>query len=739
MENEKINRIRKIKSIYNKSYHAYLDKINPSVFLNIFLSDILNIFNTNCGVIMTNINDELNVITNSSNVIGSNNKIENELVNDWILFNNFINDNKKINSKSIISKCIKECKSIICKYTNFRKLFGMEMKNEIKKFKDYKMENLVIIPFIFNNKTNGILIINKFDVESGYLEEFEIISELMGGLFFNLEIDMKTNSKINNNIEQKSLNPNMTYQLLLNILNNINDEFVIVDNKLRLIYYNDQFIESFKTDNNNFLYDIIPKTISLVSKKDNLFQNKKFKLDEKTNLIIKSINSQNNIFHIVKVKRDICHNKCINNKNLVAYLSHELRNPIQAISTGIFIINKSLTNNKIVNTSKLERSKSNSSINSNILDSDIDKSDSELSDSTISISDHFDVGIDSNYGKRSIKSIIKRVDNACKNLNIIINDILDLSKIDNDELVLNVESTYLDDIIDVICDEYEEQCIKKNLHFICTKNSNVPDIIHTDPTRLYQIISNLITNSIKYSKAGTIQLLITYNNDNNNINFQISDQGKGIRDEELPNLFNTFGFTSNSYEKNSNGLGLSVCQKIAKLLGGNIEVTSQYKKGSTFTFIHPIKLLNSSSNPDLSDLIQSSKIKESSIKANIMIVDDDENITSLFKLLLKWFNIDFGYELTIDTVNSGNKSIELSKQKKYDIIFMDIDLDGQDGRTVTNEILNTSIINNTTPIIAVSANIKLNKNLPDCDCFSDIILKPFNDKKIKNILIKYLS
>lgn len=701
-------------SIYNKAYQAYLDDINSSILLNIFLTDILNIFNTNCGVIMTHIDNNLKVITNSSNIMTSTN---NDTLNDWSLFNKFIKKHKTFHERSYISRCINNKKSIMYNSTTFTKLFGIKLNDKFYSLKKYDLENVVLIPFVFNDEVNGMMIINHINIPQNedINKVFQTLSNLIGTLFFNLK-EVRT--------EEKHLNPNMTYQLILDVLNNINDELVIVDNQLRIIYLNDQFTNSFKADSVDLLYDIIPETISLMSDGNNFFHNKKLKLSSDTDLIIKSINSQGNIFHIIKVKRNICINKCGDNKNLVAYLSHELRNPIQAISTGIFIINKSIKQNT---KPELKRTFSNSS----------NMTEDNLSDSIISITDQFEIDSNNNYGKKSIKSVIKRVDNACKNLNIIINDILDLSKIDNDELVLNVESNYLEDIIDTICDEYEEQCKKKNLNFTCKKDNNVPDLIHTDATRLYQILSNLLSNSIKYSKAGTINLEIKYKD--KNLIFIISDQGKGIRKEEIHNLFKTFGFTSNSYDSYSNGLGLSVCQKIARLLGGNIEVQSEFKKGSTFTFTHPIKLSNSSSNPDLSELIENSKMTENRIKANIMIVDDDENITSLFKLLLKWFNFDFGYELIIDTVNCGTKSIQLCDQMKYDIIFMDIDLDGQDGRVVTKEILEKSKYNQNTPIIAVSANIKLNKNSPHCDCFSELILKPFNDKKIKNTLIKYLS
>jgi CheY-like chemotaxis protein len=335
----------------------------------------------------------------------------------------------------------------------------------------------------------------------------------------------------------------------------------------------------------------------------------------------------------------------------------------------------------------------------------------------------------------TIHNIIKRVNGACKNMDIIINDILDLSKLDNNELHINLDEHILREITDTIVDESNTELGKKKLQFIYEYDERCPETICTDGTRVFQILSNLISNAIKYSNTGVIKFRVLYDDASNAIVFQVIDQGRGIRTEEIPNLFKQFGRTSNSVtEINSTGLGLCVCQKIANLIGGTIEVSSEYKKGSTFTFTHPINLEHSGSR------IGVHETTNREVKGNILIVDDDTNITALFKLLLRCMNYDRGYELNVETVHTGDNAIQLADLKHYDLIFMDVDLDDADGCVVSSRIINKSLLNKKTPIVAVTADIKSIQDDRDMryNVFNDIILKPFNNKTIDSIIIKYL-
>jgi signal transduction histidine kinase/CheY-like chemotaxis protein len=494
---------------------------------------------------------------------------------------------------------------------------------------------------------------------------------------------------------------------------------------------------------NIYLYDIIPQTISLISNDSNNFYKNKHisveikNIDNELDICVNSIITSGDIYYIFDIDKNgkINDNDNKKSKNLIAYLSHELRNPIQVISTGIYILSRTIKNIESNN-----RTISNTCITDKNIPSIINNTDSDekdLSDSFLSINsiDSIDVINVDTDNMDTFKSVVKRVDYSCKNINIIIDDILDLSKLNNDELVMNIDEHQLLDITNMLYDEYIEEIQKKGLKLHYTTDDNIPEYIYTDDTRIYQILSNLITNAVKYSNTGTIGFNVSYDKNINSVVFQISDQGKGIRKEELDNLFKTYGRTSNSSSDiNSTGLGLCICQKIANMLGGTINVNSEYKRGSTFTFTHPIKL-NTSKIKIINNIFNNKNIKGS-----VLIVDDDSNITAMFKLLLKCINYDNGYDIGIDIAHTGNKAIHLTNKKKYNLIFMDIDLDGDDGCVITEFIRSNSTKNKNCHIIAVTANIKAIQETrqDNFNIFDDILLKPFDSNDISQCIIKYL-
>ena len=134
-------------------------------------------------------------------------------------------------------------------------------------------------------------------------------------------------------------------------------------------------------------------------------------------------------------------------------------------------------------------------------------------------------------------------------------------------------------------------------------------------------------------------------------------------------------------------------------------------------------------------------VSNKNIKGDILIIDDDINITSIFKLLLKCINYDNGYDIKIDVAHTGDKALHLTDKKKYSLIYMDIDLDGEDGCIITEYIRNNSKKNKNCTIVAVTANIKsIQNNRNDSfNIFNDILLKPFNNNDIATSIIKYLN
>jgi signal transduction histidine kinase len=401
----------------------------------------------------------------------------------------------------------------------------------------------------------------------------------------------------------------------------------------------------------------------------------------------------------LNIKNNVSNN---NARNFIAYVSHELRNPLQVINTGTYMCKKLFDD-----------------IENEILSDTTPKSDSDSMNNSLSdLHNKNDTGM--------IKQILKKVNSACENMNVIIDDILDLTKIDNDELHLNLGCYELKEIIECVYEEFYIIAQKKGLEFEYFIDKSCPDYINTDNTRLYQILSNLINNSIKYSKTGKI--IFNINFDKDILIFSVIDNGRGIKEDELDKLFKAFGRTSESMNDiGSTGLGLCVSNKIAELLGGKITVSSEYNKGSTFSLYHPIS--HSCNNTKNNMKIIYSKNK----KGKILIVDDDKNITSLFKLLLNFMNYEKSYDLEVDTANTSDRTIDLTTRTTYNLIFMDIELGDCDGVFISKMIKekHPNII-----IIAITANIKvLNK---EYNCFNDILIKPFNNEEINNVILKFL-
>jgi len=817
--------------LFNRTYLSYISKVKPIYFLHTLLNKITTMIDGNYGMIMTYdySNDlqkeKINIIAHTIGPKISGSKTSNNTESsEWNIILKYIQDNNKLGKNSLIKECIdKKCVKICEKYS-YRDVLGIEYKTYNNVINANK---LMIVPIIFGNKTNGIMLLSANNINNAnnlWCRVFNRFGIMMGTLIENInvdpqhELDKSKNREFDN--KKEYVDPSMTYQLMTDINKISNDIIVVIDCDARIIYKNDNFINMIRSENeendkNKSLLDIIPKSICLLSntsetcyyknkKIEFTFQNKSIVME----MIVNSITSCGTVYHIIKIIEKDMNNittngKNTNSRNLVAYLSHELRNPIQAISTGVYIIDRYVKKKNIFNKpdtpignnkkidfgfssvkqsllpesildNKYVKSPENNKYDDKIKkrsyidltdpqislsgtnnndNSPVEKdrqSNESLSDSVSDLSDSTDLSdIDEHDDNTVIRKVIKRVTNSCKNMKIIIDDILDLSKIDNNEFVMNLDESDLKEITDLIYEESKNEADKKGLILEYIFDVNVPEHIYTDNTRLFQIITNLISNSIKYSNTGSILFKVDYDQKNNNVVFQVSDQGQGIRREEIPNLFKEYGRTSNSIsEVNSTGLGLYVCQKIAGLLGGYIDVVSEFKKGSTFTFHHPVKIGQASSCIEIEPFNEK---KYKSIKGNILIVDDDKNIISLFKLLLKCMNYDKGFDIEIDTAITGDKAIELCKNKYYDLIFMDIDLDGNDGCVITESIINLyknkiksplqSIHSIQSVVIAVTANIKSIQ--PDRDIkfnvFDDIIIKPFNNKDIEKCIVKYLN
>jgi signal transduction histidine kinase/CheY-like chemotaxis protein len=419
--------------------------------------------------------------------------------------------------------------------------------------------------------------------------------------------------------------------------------------------------------------------------------------------IINSVIHQNIIYHVfllrdVSEKINIDENIQKKQNNFIAFLSHELRNPLQSIILSNFLLQKEFTqqyeSKKLTNNSQQH---------------------------------------DNNI---KIKTYLATMEKSCSDMRKIIGDILDLSKIEAREMSIDIDICNIKDFIQQLISMHS-----KKLNISCIYHNEIPELLYTDEVRLDQILSNLLMNAIKYTddeySKKIIQMDVSFDKQNSNIQFSVTDNGIGIRTEELGQLFKEFGKSSNNLNNNynSNGLGLCISQKMAHLLGGYISVKSEYKKGSTFTLHHPINLQNKKIENENIDW------KKSYVKGNILLVDDNESNLSLLQMLMEHFNCELNYDLEIHAVNSGYDAIKICQINKYDIIFMDINMIGMDGCTACKMIKQDGFdkyIIATTGNILAKQEYNQQQNKKYC-CFDDIIIKPYDNTIILKTIQKFLK
>ena len=326
----------------------------------------------------------------------------------------------------------------------------------------------------------------------------------------------------------------------------------------------------------------------------------------------------------------------------------------------------------------------------------------------------------------------KYVFNICQSSNAllqIINEILDFSSIEAGKMKLVNVNYNLKGLLENLYSMFLLPCQKKNLSLCYHPAENLPEMINGDETRLRQTLVNLLSNAVKYTKEGGVTLL-AWLDEPATLRFDIKDTGIGIREEDNANLFNPF--ERFDLEKNRSiggtGLGLSICHNLCKIMGGSVSVASEYGKGSTFSVSLPYIKPNQSAEENGSEVFDFR-----APAAKILVVDDIDINLDVAEAILGAFEI-------IPTLASGGqKAVELAKETRYDIIFVDHLMPDMDGLETTKNIRALGGWNKDVPIIALTANaiediarVFRNNGMNDC------LFKPLNISSLNLCLRKWL-
>ena len=351
----------------------------------------------------------------------------------------------------------------------------------------------------------------------------------------------------------------------------------------------------------------------------------------------------------------------------------------------------------------------------------------------------------------NIRIYSENIQSASRLLLSLVNDVLDFSKIESGKMEIVCDNYYLDVMIHDVVNLIRGKAEQKNLEFYVEVQKEIPNQLFGDELRNRQIIGNLLNNAVKYTQEGSVSLKITYDTsepedgEQNRIELliQVSDTGIGIRQEDMGKLFGNFERLD--LEKNRNiegtGLGLAITKKLAEAMGGSVEVTSEYGRGSTFSVRLPQKVVDSTPIGEFemeavaeTDTQGVYMEKFHAPEARILVVDDNNMNLMVVKGLLKKTKVQ------IVTCNNGRECLERMQKEHFHIILLDHMMPGMDGMEV---IKRTQTLENnrctSTPIIALTANaLKGMKEMYLEAGFTDYLSKPVDGEKLEQMVRKYL-
>lgn len=339
----------------------------------------------------------------------------------------------------------------------------------------------------------------------------------------------------------------------------------------------------------------------------------------------------------------------------------------------------------------------------------------------------------SGTAKEEVQDIIS----ASNNLLEIVNGILDISKIEANSIeIVNIDYS-TKKLIKETCSLINARIGSKVIDFKIEIDDKLPPVLYGDSMRVKQIIINLLTNAVKYTNEGYIKLSIKARNHNNisRLTIKVEDSGIGMTKEDLEQLFTKyqrFDMAKNASVEGT-GLGMVITKGLVELMNGEIDVKSEYGKGSTFT----VEIDQKISNKKIKEIEKEEKVGKvepfNAYGQKVLVVDDNKiNLKVAERLLLD-------YNLSIELAISGSECINrILDGKKYDLIFMDIMMPKMKGPEVLHNLKN--IISFNTPVVALTADVISGmEEKYISQGFDDCLAKPIVEEKLYYILKKYLK
>jgi signal transduction histidine kinase/CheY-like chemotaxis protein len=319
----------------------------------------------------------------------------------------------------------------------------------------------------------------------------------------------------------------------------------------------------------------------------------------------------------------------------------------------------------------------------------------------------------------------------------LIDGVLELSKIEAGRLELESLTFSPANVIADTVRMVAPAAVAKSLTVTTVVDPAIPELVRGDMARLRRVLSNLLSNAVQFTDAGTVEAraeLLGRTNARYHLRFSVRDEGVGISEEEQLRLFQPFAHTSaaGSQEHSGTGLGLAICKQLVELMGGRIGVESRPGQGSLFWFTVYVLASEPRNGPHATTRDRAAKRVQYS-SARILLVDDNAVNQKVASLMLK----KLGY--IADLATNGAMALEMLNSKDYDMIFMDCRMPGMDGFEAARRIRNQGGRNAQTPIVAITANAFAEDRRACLEAgMSDYVAKPIRESALEETLNRWL-
>ena len=311
----------------------------------------------------------------------------------------------------------------------------------------------------------------------------------------------------------------------------------------------------------------------------------------------------------------------------------------------------------------------------------------------------------------------------------VINDILDLSKVETGKITVEPRPTDLEKTFHLVFDLFQERAQQKKIDYQLELSASMPAVVVVDDQRIKQIVINLISNAIKFTRKGRVQVRVDTKiqpDEREWLIVEVKDTGKGIENPDC--IWDRFSQedSSISREFGGTGLGLSICKSFASLMNGTIDVESEPGQGSTFTLKVPFVRYIKEACTDTDDVLEEAVI----IPVNILVAEDNQ----VNQMVIRQVLINLGMNPTL--VSNGIEAVEACENEAFDIVFMDLHMPKMDGLEAAQLITTRPSVMGSPKIIALTADaMPENRDRFRACGVSDFVFKPFKINEIVDVLV----